>query len=89
MEGNLLPFGEADFPPKPEVLIEIPYNLAEMILIAEKLSAGIPFLRVDLYNIKGKIYFGELTFFPASGFGKISPDNYDYIIGKSLELSEL
>ena len=86
--GKLLPFGEADLPPVPDKKLEIPHNIQEMIVLAEKLSAGIPFLRVDLYNIDGKIYFGELTFFPASGFGRISPEQYDRIIGKSLELCQ-
>lgn len=45
-----------------------PLNIDRMFEIARVLSKGIPFVRVDLYNVKGKIYFGELTFFPASGF---------------------
>lgn len=44
-----------------------PQNLSEMLKIAEKLSSGFKFVRVDLYNINGKIYFGELTFTPAAG----------------------
>ena len=44
-----------------------PENLKEMIEIAENLSKGFPYVRVDLYNINGKIYFGELTFTPAAG----------------------
>lgn len=47
--------------------IEKPYNLDEMIKIAEELSGNIPFVRVDLYNINGKVYFGEYTFTPAAG----------------------
>ena len=87
-KGKLLPFGEADLLPVPDKILEIPQNLQEMIVLAERLSEGNPFLRVDLYNIDGKIYFGELTFFPASGFGRISPEQYDIIIGKSLELCQ-
>lgn len=45
-----------------------PENLKKMIEIAEKLSVGMPFVRVDLYSVRGKVYFGELTFFPTSGF---------------------
>lgn len=45
-----------------------PQNFELMFEIAGKLSEGIPYLRVDLYNVEGKIYFGELTFFPQSGF---------------------
>lgn len=47
--------------PKPE-------NFDRMIEIAEILSQNIPYLRVDLYNLEGKIYFGEMTFYPDSGF---------------------
>lgn len=47
--------------PKPE-------NFDKMVEIAEILSKNIPYLRVDLYNLAGKIYFGEMTFFPQSGF---------------------
>ena len=48
-----------------------PKNFHEMVEVARLLSAGIDFVRVDLYNINGKIYFGELTFTPHSGLGKI------------------
>lgn len=50
------------------LIIPKPENLKEMIHIAEDLSKEFAFVRVDLYNIKGKIYFGELTFTPAGGF---------------------
>ncbi len=48
--------------------LEKPKNLEEMIEIAEKLSRGLPCVRVDLYNIDGKIYFGEITIFNQDGF---------------------
>ena len=85
-EGNLLPFGEAIFPPKPGISLKIPNNLLEMITIAEKLSTDTTFVRIDLYNIDGRIYFGEMTFFPASGFGRFVPEDYDYMLGKLLDL---
>lgn len=68
--------------------ISKPRNYDKMIEIAEKLSSGIPFVRIDLYNINGTIYFGEITFFPASGFGQFSPKQYDYILGKNIVLPE-
>lgn len=55
---------------KDETSLKIPSNLSEMFEIAEKLSKGIKFVRIDLYNVDGKIYFGEYTFFPAGGFEK-------------------
>ena len=57
-----------------------------MIELAEKLSEGIPFVRVDFYEINGKVYFGELTFFPGSGFEEFTPEKYDRILGDMLEL---
>ena len=44
--------------------IALPENIDEMIRIAETLASDFPFVRVDLYNVDGKIYFGELTFAP-------------------------
>lgn len=76
-EGELLPFGEKGLEPDPnhiEIMLE---NLNEMISLAEQLSDGFKFLRVDLYNIKGKIYFGELTFYPAAGLGELVPDEWN------------
>lgn len=47
---------------------EIPERYDDMVRIARELSAGCRHVRIDLYNIKGRIYFGEMTFFPGSGF---------------------
>ena len=66
--------------------IQLPDNLSEMISLAERLSKDIPLLRVDLYNIHGKIYFGELTFFPAAGMGAFDPEEYDIKLGKLLRI---
>ena len=59
-----------------------PKNYEKMLEIAAKLSEGIPHVRVDLYNINGKIYFGELTFFHWSGFMPYEPDEWDYSVRK-------
>ena len=63
-----------------------PTNLNEQLQIAKSLSAGFKFIRVDLYNIKGKIYFGELTLYPASGFGTFSPDEWNYKLGDLIDI---
>lgn len=63
-----------------------PKNLKDMISICEKLSEGFPFIRVDLYNVDGKIYFGELTFYPASGFGVLKPDEWYYKLGDMIKI---
>ena len=82
--GVFLPFGEKSLEPVPEHKEVMPQNLKEMIAMAETLSAGHPFLRVDLYNIQGKIYFGELTFYPASGLLPFVPDEWDGKLGEMI-----
>ncbi len=66
-----------------------PAVFEEMKAIAEKTAADFPFVRVDLYDVNGKIYFGEMTFFPGSGFWHITPEKYDYMFGEWLEIKEL
>jgi len=86
---NIAYFGEADLLPVYTHKIIIPNNIKEMIDIAEKLSKDKPFIRVDLYNVNGKIYFGELTLYPASGLGKFSPEEWDLYLGELIKLPEL
>lgn len=69
-------------------MIEKPRNFEEMRTIAEKISQGHPFIRVDLYNISGRIFFGEITFYPASGFGRFTPEIFNYKIGNLIELDK-
>lgn len=64
-----------------------PDNLNDLLEIARKLSEDFYFVRVDLYSIGDKIYFGELTFTPSSGFAKFTPKNADVELGKLLDLS--
>lgn len=66
--------------------IDRPKNLDEMLEIAKILSKGFPAVRVDLYSVRGKIYFGEMTFFPWSGYVVYSPDEFDFELGKKFEL---
>jgi len=67
----------------------LPSNIKEMVSIAEKIALDDVFVRVDLYNVDGKIYFGEMTYFPGSGFEPFSPKKYDYIIGDMLDLPQI
>lgn len=62
--------------------IKKPENLQEMLLIASKLASDFDFVRVDLYNAKGQIYFGELTFTPRAGELKLKPESWDLILGQ-------
>ena len=72
-----------------DVDISRPRMLEHMIRIAQIFSAQIPFLRVDLYETSGRLYFGELTFLPAGGFEPFEPEEWDAIMGEWLRLPEL
>lgn len=61
-------------------------EIDEMLKLAKALSVNIPFLRTDFYVVQNKIYFGELTFFPASGFDAFQPETFDIEMGTWLEL---
>jgi len=67
--------------------IERPANFDEMIALAERLGAPFPFVRVDLYNIDGKIFFSEMTFTPAKGTLILDDDRTDFEIGSWLDIS--
>ncbi|NLB40298.1 MAG: glycosyl transferase [Erysipelotrichaceae bacterium] len=66
--------------------IPIPENWKEMVKMAEDLAKPFPFVRVDLYNIDGKIYFGELTFTPAKGTLILDDDQCDFEMGAWLNI---
>ena len=85
-DGNLLPFGEVAYPNDPDKKIVLPDTIREMEELAELLSKGFPFLRVDFYDVNEKVYFGELTFYPASGFGPFTSDEWDLKLGQWIKL---
>ena len=62
--------------------IEKPKNYEIMLELAEKLSEPFDYVRVDLYDLNGKIYFGELTNYPGSGTTKFEPKSFDFELGK-------
>lgn len=82
---NVLPFS-LQYPSRDNVVINKPQNLNDMIKIAQILSINIPHVRVDLYNVKGQIYFGELTFYHGSGYEKFSPNEWNLKFGEWLRL---
>ncbi len=86
LSGKPLPIGETACPPDPGREIAAPKNLELMCSLAERLADGIPFLRVDFYEADGRVYFGELTFYPASGFGSFVYEGNDELLGSWLEL---
>lgn len=65
-----------------------PEDFEQMKNTARRLSKGFPFVRVDLYSVKKKVYFGELTFYPASGYGHFTPDEWDEKLGDLLNVSK-
>lgn len=75
--------------PSSEKTISCPINYETMVKLAEKLSNGIPFVRVDFYEINEKPYFGELTFFPGSGLEEFSPVEWDEIIGSWIDIESI
>lgn len=83
-EWNHLPltrhYPNADIPPA------APACLKEMIVLSETLSESIPFVRVDFYEIAGELYFGEMTFYPGSGFEEFDPREWDERLGSWLDL---
>lgn len=67
-------------------LVKKPDNWDEMLACAEKLSGHFPFCRVDLYNLGGRIVFGEITFFHAGGICKYKPEEWAYKLGENVSI---
>lgn len=86
IDCNLLPFGEVWPPYDHSKVIDIPDNFSEMVEVARKLSEGLPFARIDLYNNDGNILFGEITLFPTSGFGPFTDTNWDKTLGSWISI---
>jgi len=80
LEFNQMPYFRSDIQGITRK-IQKPKNFDKMIQIARDLSRDFPHVRVDLYNIRGNIYFGELTFYDGSGYKGFVPDEFDYILG--------
>lgn len=82
---NLLPYHRLDFAPI-NAQISAPTCFNKMVSIAEDLAKAFPHVRVDFYDVSGKVVFGELTFYNASGFTRFSPDEFDFIMGNEFKL---
>ena len=68
--------------------VQKPNTLNDMLSIAEKLSEGFPFARIDLYSLEEKVYFGEITFYPWSGYMEFEPDEFDFVLGEKFVLTK-
>ena len=68
--------------------IRKPSGFDEMKELAKILSKDIPHVRVDFYDINGRVYFGEMTFFHWGGFVPFVPESYDYMFGEWIKLPE-
>lgn len=80
MDFNHLPFTNGH--PNATKPVEMPKGFEEMKKLAAKLSIGIPHVRVDFYDVDGKVYFGEMTFFHWSGLVPFEPFEWDLKFGK-------
>lgn len=82
----LLPFEEVNCPADHTKIFDKPQNLNLMIELAECLAKDIPLVRIDFYDVAGRVYFGEITFYPASGLGQFKPVEWDYKLGSKINL---
>ena len=85
-DGRIIKIAESAYPPDYSREIILPNSIGKMISLAEELSKNTSFLRVDFYDVNGRIYFGELTFYPASGLGSFIYKGNDEMLGAWLKL---
>ena len=83
-DWNRLPF-ERHYHSDPGELSR-PAQYEEMVRVAERLSAGLPFARIDFYEINGRVYFGEITLYPGSGLEEFHPVEWDDVLGSWIDL---
>lgn len=72
--------------PNSKETIEKPLNLNKMIKLSKNLSKGLKHVRIDFYEINGKVYFGEFTFYNFSGLSKFNDDKWDIEFGKYIDI---
>ncbi len=75
------PFHEPRYLPFADGCLKKPNQYEKMWKLAESLAEGKPFSRIDFFNVRDVVYFGEITFFPTSGFGGFDPQSYDELFG--------
>lgn len=85
LHWNKMPF-ERHYPSSKKDIPK-PRNFKKMLNLSEKLASGIPFVRMDWYEINGELYFGEYTFYPGGGMEEFTPEIWDTKIGNMVDLS--
>lgn len=89
MEWNHMPFvGLNPIAENGEHPVARPLHLDDMINKCRMLSIDIPFSRIDFYVVNDKVFFGEITFFPASGMGEFRPKEWNDTLGSLIKLSQ-
>ena len=83
MDWKLMPFTRNNHPNMVKS-VPRPQCYETMLMLAEKIAGFVdnPFVRVDFYEVKGKVYFGEVTFYPEGGLGSFDPIEWDYNLGE-------
>lgn len=86
-DWQLMPFTRNNHPNMKE-RIPRPQCYDTMLMLAENIAKFVnnPFVRVDFYQVDGKVYFGEVTFYPEGGLGRFSPIEWDYVMGEWIKL---
>jgi len=87
IDGKLLPFYELLYGKDESTDNKMPKKINEMVEICKKLSKGFDFIRVDLYEVNGKVYFGELTFTSNNGMSPFEPKQYELETAKYWKLN--
>ena len=85
-DWTILPYGRLTRSLPKDFTLPKPDHLEDMFMLAEKLSKGFPFVRMDFYNVDGRIYFGEYTLYSQSGFEDGFDDASDLHLGSLLKL---
>lgn len=86
LDWKPMPFYRTDYN-RLDFKLPQPVLFDEMIQLAKKMSQGTQFVRIDLFEVKGKIYFSEFSLYPGSGYMPFVPENYDEIVGSWLQIN--
>lgn len=89
LDWNVMPFNGLRSLPNSTKSYSKPGKYNKMIKLAGLLAQSYPFVRIDFYYVKGKIYFGEYTFYPQNGVGSFTPKKYNYKIGELIRLNKI